>query len=70
MARRPPPPSRDLVIEWGGRSYSGRYSVESGVVTVSSVDGTKSTQVGSSGAERIARMLLAELAASADGRNP
>ena len=44
-----------------GEYYSTDFTVESDVVTIHTEDGPMSTQVGSSGAEATARMLLTEL---------
>ncbi|MCY1369854.1 hypothetical protein D9M68_977530 [compost metagenome] len=48
-------------IELNGRTYSGRYRVEKGIITVSTMSGSKSTQLGRLPEEALARMLLREL---------
>jgi hypothetical protein len=59
--------SKEVVIERDGKTVTGHYTVESGVVRVTYYGGnavggaSKATQVGNSSAERIARMLLGEL---------
>lgn len=51
----------EVEVEEAGKSYKGTYRVDSGIVTVSSACGTKSTQVGSSDSGRLAKALLLEL---------
>ena len=50
-----------ISVELDGKTYTGSYNVKRGVVTVSTLKGHKSTQVGGSPPEVIARMLLREL---------
>jgi hypothetical protein len=52
----------DVSIEFEGKSYSGTYTVENGMVYVSSSMGSKATQVGGSPHAVTARRLLRELA--------
>lgn len=58
----------ELSVEFEGKTYSARYSVSSSVVTVNSVYGSNSTQVGGSTAEIIARMLFREILQGAKSR--
>ncbi len=57
---------REVSIEFEGRTVTGTYSVWSGMITVSTDLGSKTTQVGGSGSERaldwLAKFLLRELA--------
>ena len=50
-----------ISVEIDGKTYTGRYSVSGKVVSVSGAFGSKSTQVGNSPADVVARMLLREL---------
>ncbi len=53
-------------IEKDGRTYSGKYRVEGGIITVTydaDGGGDKSTQVENSEPERLAKLLLSELVA-------
>ena len=61
MAKKPPRFRYEITIEHNGKPYTGSYTVQSGIVTVDSMYGRKSTQVGGSDAERIARLMLGEL---------
>jgi hypothetical protein len=61
MVRRPTPKQHDIDIERDGVRYQGRYSVQSGVVTVHFGWSSQATQIGESSAERIAKILLGEL---------
>ena len=61
--RRQPPPPEPVSVEYKGKAYSGTYTVEGGLVYVSSAHGSKATQQGNSPAEWIARRLLLELVA-------
>lgn len=54
-------PSFPVSIELEGRTYSGRYRVERGVITVSTTSGSKTTQLGRLPEEALARLLLREL---------
>jgi len=51
----------EVEVREAGKIYKGTYRVASGIVTVSSAYGTKSTQVGSSDSGRLAEALLLEL---------
>ena len=51
-------------ISTQGKQYTGAYTIQSGVVTVTSMYGSKSTQLGSSPSERVAGWLLGELVVS------
>ena len=52
----------ELTVEVNGKTYNGHYRVEKGVITVSTLYSSKSTQLGNSPAELIARILLREMA--------
>jgi hypothetical protein len=58
-----------ISIEFEGKTYSATYTLESDVVTVSSLYGSASTLQGGSGALTIARILLYEILSGAKGRN-
>jgi hypothetical protein len=53
--------SEFVEVQIDGKTYSGTYEVVSGVVTVSTPYGRKSTQVGSSPPRVVARSLLRDL---------
>lgn len=59
--KQPQPMSRDVAVERDGKTHTGSYTVERGVVRVSYRDGSKATQVGNSSPERVARLLLSGL---------
>jgi hypothetical protein len=61
MEKRPSAVAHYVELELDGTRFAGSYSVESGVVTVVYGRFTKSTQVGDSSSERVAKMLLREL---------
>jgi hypothetical protein len=67
MARDKPHDWYDIEIEFKGKTVKGRYYVERNVVTVSTWADRKSTQVGGSPPESIARRLLHELAEAGKG---
>jgi len=46
----------------GGKTVSGTFSVKRGMITVSTVHGSKTTQVGQMNAKVLAEKLLRELA--------
>jgi hypothetical protein len=48
-------------IEFEGKTYTGSYTVEQGMITVSNLYGRKVTQVGSSSPASLARIMLAEI---------
>jgi hypothetical protein len=54
------PQEYPVTVEVGGKRYTGFYTVSSGVVTVESDWGERSTRAGAS-AERTARLLLLEI---------
>jgi hypothetical protein len=62
---RVPSPSFEVSIEVNGREYRGSYRVEGRplLVYLTSIYGNKATQLGSTPAEMIARLLLHELVA-------
>lgn len=51
-----------MAVEVDGRTVRGSYRVERGIITVSSSAGSRSTEIGGSTAEQLARLLLLELA--------
>jgi hypothetical protein len=54
----------DVQIEKDGKTYAGKYRVESGIITVTydgEGGGDKSTQVENSEPERLAKLLLLEV---------
>jgi len=58
---RPPVPQK-VSIEYKGKTYTGIYTVEKGVITVSnSLYGSNATQVVGSPPEVLARIMLREL---------
>jgi hypothetical protein len=57
---------KDITIEFNGKHVTGRYDVTGGVVTVVAWNGIKKAQVGRSSAEKVAQMLLRELASEAN----
>lgn len=48
-------------IEYRGRTYAGRYSIKARMITVDSEYGSKTTQVGNTPVEAIAKQLLREI---------
>jgi hypothetical protein len=66
--KKQPPISHSLSVEIDGKTYPGDYSVSSGVVTVQSMYGCGSTQIGGSTASSIARVLLREIVEGAKAR--
>ena len=61
------PKPDEVEVEKAGKIHKGTYRVESGIVTVSSAYGTKSTQVRSSVADKLAKDLLLELVVARSG---
>jgi hypothetical protein len=57
---------KDVTIEFNGKQVKGRYDVAGGVVTVIAWNGIKQAQLGRSPAEKVAQMLLRELASEAN----
>ncbi|MEZ0606815.1 hypothetical protein ACAX43_32625 [Paraburkholderia sp. IW21] len=51
-----------VTYESGGYRLDGRYKIESGMITVSCINGTKKTQVGNTPADMLARLILSEMA--------
>lgn len=58
----------NVSVQVDGKDYDGRYIVESKVVTVESIYGSGSTQVGGLPAQAVARVLLSEIVAGAKAR--
>jgi hypothetical protein len=67
MVKKLPPIRHDVTVEHNGKQHTGSYTVQSGVVSVSSFYGSKATQLGGSDASRIARRLLIELVIANQG---
>lgn len=61
--RGPRPRYVNIAIVRGGQPYTGRYTVAKGIVTVTGIGGTKTTQLGGSEPKALAEMLLAEIVA-------
>ena len=59
--RKKPVQWHEITIEDKGKTFQAYFYVERGIVTVVSCFGQKSTQIGSSPAESIARIMLREL---------
>ncbi len=68
MAKKTPAPQYEIHCEMDGKTYSAHYTVQSKVVTVSSVYGNGATQIGSSTALAIARVLFLEVLRGAKAR--
>jgi hypothetical protein len=52
----------DIEIKYQGKPIKGRYSVTDNLVTVAAWNGTKTARLGILPAERLAQMLLRQLA--------
>lgn len=50
-----------ITVERGAKTYKATYRIEKGMITVSSGHGSKTTQLGSSPPETLARMILGEM---------
>jgi len=61
MAATKNPERQSITIERGGKTHQGSFYVKGGMVHVFSLLGSKTTQVGGSTAEGIARTLLREI---------
>ena len=57
---------KEIEIRSRGKRVKGRYSVSDDLVTVAAWNGTKSARLGILPAERLAQMLLRELAAEGE----
>lgn len=53
---------KDIQIKYRGKPLKGRYYVSDNVVTVAAWNGTKAARLGILPAERLAQMLLRQLA--------
>jgi hypothetical protein len=67
QSRRETPMSNPITIEVNGQSVNGRYTVRGGMITVSTIHGSKTTQVGNMNTEALAKMLLRELVEEGKG---
>ena len=54
-------PPMEVSLERNGKTYTGTYTVTSGIVTVEYDMRRKATQEGGTGAYRVARLLLSEM---------
>ena len=59
------PTSYEVTVKFEGNEYSAHYSVTSTVVTVNSIYGSKSAQIGGSSASLMAGILFREILQSA-----
>ena len=59
--KSPPPTPHPTSIVIDGKTYTGTYTVESKMITVSTSAGSKTTQVGGGSAVFLARRILGEL---------
>lgn len=50
-----------IEMQYNGNTYSAEYTIEGGMITVSGNGGSKTTQVGGTPEDTLARMLLREL---------
>jgi len=62
------PIREEVEIEFEGKNYKGSYTIKSKMVHVTSAHGSKSTQVGASPPDLIARMLLRNILSDAKGK--
>ncbi len=53
--------AKEISIELNGKKFTGRYIVKNHIITVISGFGERSTQVGGSSPENLARIILGEL---------
>jgi hypothetical protein len=51
-----------ITYEHGGYRLDGRYRIESGMITVSCANGIKTTQLGNTPPDGLARLILSEIA--------
>lgn len=65
-----PLPAQPVQITKGGKTYNGSYTTAKGMITVSYLGRTKTTQLGGSAAapENLARIMLRELVDAAERR--
>ena len=61
MAEKRPPIQHEISVEFNGKTHSGKYSVDRGVITVHYMMRHMTTQLGGSPPESVARVLLIEL---------
>ncbi len=59
--RKTPPMPQPVSIEVNGKVYTGTYTVDAGMISVSSAMGIKKTQVGGSSPGNLAQLMLGEL---------
>jgi hypothetical protein len=59
--------AQDVEVEYNGRIVRGRYSVSQNVITVTTLGGSKSTQLGRMTGPILAKILLSELAEEGKG---
>jgi hypothetical protein len=59
---KPPPYQQPIEIELGGKTYRGTYAIEGGMITVRSLDGSKTTHASATGNnEALAKIMLGEI---------
>ena len=61
MTKHSDVPARDVSMQRDGKTYTGSYRVERGVVHVRYGQDSKATQIGHLEVEQVAKHLLAEL---------
>jgi len=66
--RGPRPRYVNIAIVRGGKPYTGRCTVAKGLVTVTGIGGTKTTQLGGSNPKELGEMLLSEIVSEHEAR--
>jgi hypothetical protein len=51
----------DIAVVRRGQPYTGRYTVENGLVTVTAIGGTKTARLGGCNPKELAQLLLSEI---------
>jgi hypothetical protein len=59
--KKTPPTPLPVSVEINGKAYSGTYTTERDIITVSTAMGHKAAQIGGMTAETLARFMLREL---------
>lgn len=54
--------ANEIEIDYNGKKVKGSYCTNKGIVTVNTLFGSKSTQIGHSTSELLAKIILRELA--------
>ncbi|MGF6985183.1 hypothetical protein QFZ99_004660 [Paraburkholderia atlantica] len=62
MSKKKASPAQWVTVVYGDGEHrlEGRYKVESGIITVTCANGTKTTQVGNTPHDSLARIILSE----------